>query len=79
LREIIRRSQIPLKKFADKFADKFAVMRFQWISRVGFWSDAGLRRTLPLPEKRMKLGEEWWRRRELNPRPKMLLAKRLHA
>ena len=21
----------------------------------------------------------WWRRRELNPRPKMLLAKRLHA
>ena len=22
---------------------------------------------------------EWWRRRELNPRPKMLLVKRLHA
>ena len=24
-------------------------------------------------------GLEWWRRRELNPRPKMLLVKRLHA
>jgi len=22
---------------------------------------------------------KWWRRRELNPRPKMLLVKRLHA
>ena len=26
-----------------------------------------------------KKAEKWWRRRELNPRPKMLLVKRLHA
>ena len=25
------------------------------------------------------LNEDWWRRRESNPRPKMLLVKRLHA
>ena len=24
-------------------------------------------------------GDRWWRRRESNPRPKMLLVKRLHA
>jgi hypothetical protein len=27
----------------------------------------------------LRLGERWWRRRESNPRPQMLLVKRLHA
>ena len=25
------------------------------------------------------INKKWWRRRELNPRPKMLLVRRLHA
>ncbi len=28
---------------------------------------------------RSGIKQHWWRRRELNPRPKMLLAERLHA
>jgi len=35
--------------------------------------------TMPWKNTRSCVGGGWWRRRELNPRPKMLLAKRLHA